>query len=198
VGNARLHHTIPVALDEPQLRHAGHGTRRYPALVAPYYRVSYLVVPPEQFAYGAWTASLERRAGHPVPLLRQHVHTNPIGQVVDLHDDTDGLHGVLVLADNDAGAAALDQIQTGAITGCSVGFNPITWTDGPDKVRTITAAELGEISLVGVPAYPSAGIIPPAPTPRLAEARGALNIMAVTRPKGIEELIASTRALARP
>lgn len=150
-----VRHSVPVAL---KVRHAGHGTGRYEATLAPYYSVSHLVTPPEMFGWNCWRDSLARRHGRHLPVLRGHKSDAPIGHAEAFDDRRDGLHATLVIKDDDT----LDAIGRGVLTGVSVGFKMLDFETTKENVRIVTRAELAEASVVSVPAYHAAGINGPA------------------------------------
>ncbi|MBO0691608.1 MAG: HK97 family phage prohead protease [Acidimicrobiaceae bacterium] len=168
-----LQRSAPADLNVLELRHAGHGTRRFDGLVCPAYRTTYLTKPPERFIVGAWQKSLNRRGGQPCPLLRGHNHQASLGIVEHLRDGSGGLTGEVVLRDDRLGDEALQEIECGAMRGLSVGFVPIR-QEIIGGINTVFEAELGEISLVITAAYSSAAIRLPKPDPpALAAARAA-------------------------
>lgn len=112
----------------------------------------------ESFARGAF-AGTDPAA---VPLLVAHRHAAlPIGRAVELDDQPDRLAGAFALSETREADEVLALARDGVPLGLSVGFAPAPggdrWTtDRSSVVRT--RAVLGEVSVVGVPAYPTATV----------------------------------------
>lgn len=112
----------------------------------------------ESFARGAF-AGTDPAA---VPLLVAHRHAAlPIGRAVALVDESDRLAGEFTLAETRDAEEVLALARDGVPLGLSVGFMPAEggdrWTADRRKVVR-TRATLAEVSIVGVPAYPGAGV----------------------------------------
>lgn len=120
----------------------------------------------EVFAPGAFRASVEARGD--VHLLLGHDYGKPLASrgagTLTLRDGEDALH---LEAEIDGGTTwASDFLaahRAGLIRGLSPGFRVPPGGDrverrGAGLLRTVTAAELHEVSAVTVPAYPSAQI----------------------------------------
>lgn len=110
----------------------------------------------ESFTRGAFTGT--DPAG--VPLLVAHRHAAlPIGRAAQLVDEPDRLAGVFDLSETRDADEVLSLIADGVPLGLSVGFAPAPggdrWTANRSTV-TRTRARLGEVSVVGVPAYAGA------------------------------------------
>lgn len=112
----------------------------------------------EQFARGAFVGT--DPAG--VPLLVAHRHASlPIGRAAELVDEADRLAGVFTLSETREADEVLTLAADGVPLGLSVGFAPAPggdrWTT--DRAAVVrTRARLAEVSVVGVPAYPSATV----------------------------------------
>jgi len=110
----------------------------------------------ETIAAGAFAGSLKTRRP---ALLWQHRADEPIGAFEDVREDGRGLavKGRLAL-NTTRGKEAYELLGMGALTGLSVGF--IATADRVEKGgrRTITQADLYEISLVTFPANESARV----------------------------------------
>ncbi|SFO45393.1 phage prohead protease, HK97 family [Cohaesibacter marisflavi] len=108
---------------------------------------------------------LSRAAGGQVKLLDHHnqFERNAIlGTVSDVRVENGQLVGLLTFADSDAGREAEGQVQRGELSSVSIGYKVDSWErTGVEDDREIWTArkwELLEVSLVSVPADPSANI----------------------------------------
>ena len=82
-------------------------------------------------------------------------HTEPIGRVLKLDDQADGLHITAKISDTRSGQDAWELVKDGVIRSFSVGFVPMEHSlDGDVVVRS--KIDLKEISLVALPAYEGA------------------------------------------
>jgi HK97 family phage prohead protease len=133
---------------------------------------------------GGYTESFARNAfdgADPaeVPLLVSHQHAGlPIGRTLTLTDEPSALMGEWQLSEtrdaDEVLALARDQVPLGL----SVGFAPLEDRWNSDRSRVVRVrARLGEVSIVGVPAYEDARVTSvrhagdPARAPRLLIAR---------------------------
>lgn len=114
----------------------------------------------ERFAPGSFARSIAQR-GDKVRLYGMHNRAMggfPIGEPVDWSDGPDKLTAAFRLYEGTTDADnALSLVRQGGFNGFSVGFGPIdggTRKDG--DIVTRTEAALGEVSLVDIPAYPTA------------------------------------------
>lgn len=106
------------------------------------------VVDPAAFKQGV--ADFEKK--NPIVLFA-HNHERPIGKVVSLSIDKGGLTVRCEIFDVEIGT----MIRAGVLRTFSIGFIIKNWTyDEKSEVRTITALDLVEISVVSVPANPDA------------------------------------------
>lgn len=121
------------------------------------------------FAPGAFFSSLSehRSRNSRLPMLWNHSPDQVVGSWDSIEEDANGLkvRGRLVL-NTRAGAEAYSLLKAGALNGLSVGFRRLRDQARPGGGRTITAADLAEISLVGIPSNSSA---------RITEVRAAPN-----------------------
>lgn len=108
---------------------------------------------------------LNRVGANLCPFLNAHNQWDigaVLGRVVSARIENDQLVGTLAFADTDAGRAAEGMVSRGELTGISIGYAVRTWTltESTDERDTWTATrwELLEVSLVPVPADPSAGV----------------------------------------
>lgn len=112
----------------------------------------------ERFARGAF-ADTDPAA---VPLLVSHRHAGlPIGRAVALRDQPDRLAGEFTLTATRDADEVLALARDGVPLGLSVGFTPAPGGDRWNRDRTAvvrTRAVLAEVSVVGVPAYPTATV----------------------------------------
>ncbi len=110
---------------------------------------------------GAFRDTLARR-GARVPLLWQHQISEPIGRLIDLHEDARGLWFTAELSPSRRATDADALIRTGALRECSIGFLPRRvrfQRRGAQTVRLIHELDLIEISLVTLAANPAARIV---------------------------------------
>jgi len=128
----------------------------------------------ESFTPGAFTGATP----DDVPLLVAHRHAQlPIGRAATLTDEAAALTGEFVLSDTRDADEVLVLARDGVPLGLSVGFIPIEDKWNRDRTRVVRIrATLGEVSVVGIPAYRDARVTAvraddQPPTPRLAVAR---------------------------
>lgn len=114
-------------------------------------------------APGAFAASLaaHKAAGTAPVMLWQHDTAEPIGRWIDLREDSHGLRvvGQLTL-ETQRGAEALALLKANALNGLSIGF--MVPDDGAvmsGRQRTITKADLVEVSIVSLPANSAARVV---------------------------------------
>lgn len=117
----------------------------------------------EQFAPGAFTDSLA--GGSDVRALFEHDYTQLLGRTKSgtllLTEDNTGLRFELTPPDTQLGRDVLTMVERGDITGMSFGFRALkeAWDITPTPyVRTVTAAELREITVTSMPAYPESDV----------------------------------------
>lgn len=111
---------------------------------------------------GAFASSLKehRGAGTMPAMLWQHDPSEPIGVWADMAEDEKGLRvkGRLVL-ESERGRAAHALLKAGALNGLSIGFMAKEWSyDRESEVRTLTAIDLWEVSMVTFPAQRQARV----------------------------------------
>ena len=110
---------------------------------------------------GAFAASLaEHKAAGTMPaMLWQHDAEKPCGVWDEMTEDAKGLRlkGRLAL-DTERGKEAHALLKMGALNGLSIGFVSKQWTYDQDGVRTLTAIDLWEVSLVTFPANQAARV----------------------------------------
>lgn len=116
----------------------------------------------EYVARGAYSESLEKLAGKPLPLLWQHEDDKPVGTLTELKEDDTGLYvtGRLFVADVQLAREAYALIAGGAVTGLSVGAwaEDFTVSKEPDVPTALTKLTLREVSIVTFPADDAARI----------------------------------------
>lgn len=118
---------------------------------------------------GAFRESLKK--GLPA-LLWQHDQKQPVGRFEDVREDDKGLYVKGRLAQEGKGLEAYELLKMGALNGLSIGFvTKEASRDPATRTRTITEADLMEISLVTFPANELARVssVKTAPLPRLYE-----------------------------
>lgn len=116
-----------------------------------------------------------RQAKGPLPMLAFHRPDDPVGVWTDIGEDARGLtvKGRLLIDDLPRAREVRALVQSGAVTGLSIGFMTVKAENRKGGGRTIRAVDLLEISLVSVPAHPGArvtGAKTAAEAIRLAEA----------------------------
>lgn len=107
---------------------------------------------------GCLSKSLAARST-PLPMLLHHDMKRPIGAWKEWQELPEGLYvkGALTLSTRDAQEAhAL--AKDGALTGLSIGWQPVRGDTDRQGVRTITEAELLEGSLVAIPMHDRARV----------------------------------------
>ncbi len=116
-----------------------------------------------------------RQAKGPLPMLAFHRPDDPVGVWSDISESDKGLtvKGRLLIDDLSRAREVRALVQSGAVTGLSIGFMTVKAENRKGGGRTIRAVDLLEISLVSVPAHPGArvtGAKTAAEAIRLAEA----------------------------
>ncbi|PHM51773.1 HK97 family phage prohead protease [Xenorhabdus sp. KK7.4] len=117
----------------------------------------------EQFSPNAFSASLVASAD--VRALYEHDHMNLLGRTtsgtLQLSEDTTGLRFELTPPDTQLGRDVLALVERGDISGMSFGFRAVKdqWnTSQTPYIRTVLEAELREITITSLPAYPESGV----------------------------------------
>lgn len=116
-----------------------------------------------------------KSAKAPLPLLAFHRPDDPIGVWEEVRETGAGLQvkGRLLVDDLSRAREIRALVQSGAVTGLSIGFVPKSASARRGGGREIRAVELVEISLVSIPAHPGArvtGVKSAADALRIAEA----------------------------
>jgi HK97 family phage prohead protease len=93
----------------------------------------------------------------PVKLLLEHDKTRPLGKLIDITANEQGLEGTFKLAKTFAADDALEEAATGLRDGFSVGVMVDAW-DNKDGAMVISKSSLHEVSLVSDPAIASARV----------------------------------------
>ena len=93
----------------------------------------------------------------PVKLLLEHDKTRPLGKLIDITANDQGLEGTFKLAKTFAADDALEEAATGLRDGFSVGVMVDAW-DNKDGAMVISKSSLHEVSLVSDPAIASAKV----------------------------------------
>lgn len=117
----------------------------------------------EKVSPGAFTDSLAQRAasGRKLPILWQHDTARPLGVYSTVREDAKGLYveGQLLTKDVGQAAEAYALTKAGAVTGLSIGYWVRQSTlDEKSGIRTLTALDLEEVSLVTFPANDAARV----------------------------------------
>jgi HK97 family phage prohead protease len=110
----------------------------------------------------------------PVKLLLEHDRTRPIGKLMDITADDNGIEATFKIAGTIAGDDSLLEAAEGLRDGFSVGVMVDDW-ENKAGVMSITAAKLIEVSLVTDPAIDSARVadVAATETPENSEATAA-------------------------
>ena len=104
---------------------------------------------------GSFNNSIQKFvSGKSIPLLWQHMHDKPIGNIEQILEDEYGLYIVAKILPNITyGREALELIKSGIICCFSIGFNPMKhYYDYDQDARIIEEIDLWEVSLVTFPA----------------------------------------------
>ncbi len=117
----------------------------------------------EQFTPGAFAGYLA--SGNDVRCLFEHDYTQLLGRTrsgtLILSEDDTGLRFELTPPNTQLGNDVLELVERGDIEGMSFGFRALkeNWdiTQSP-YLRIVTAAELREITITSLPAYPESGV----------------------------------------
>jgi len=117
----------------------------------------------EQFAPGAFKDSLA--SGTDVRALYEHNYSQLLGRTKSgtlvLSEDDTGLRFELTPPNTQLGNDVLELVERGDISGMSFGFRALkeSWNIAQSPyLRTVTAAELREITVTSMPAYPESGV----------------------------------------
>lgn len=117
----------------------------------------------EQFAPYAFRDHLA--AGQDVLALWEHDLKSLLGRTASgtlaLHEDETGLHFALTPPDTQLGRDVLTMVARGDITGMSFAFRAVKdqWDIARQpRVRTVHSAELREITITSLPAYPESAV----------------------------------------
>jgi uncharacterized protein len=100
----------------------------------------------ERFAEGSFTRSITERRSKIKLLSMNETRTAPVGNVVDLQEDLNGLFAAFTVPETRDGDAALALIDSGA-SGV-IGFRPIRSRD-EDDVTVRTEVALLDVRIVG-------------------------------------------------
>lgn len=114
-------------------------------------------------AKGCFSASLAATAaaGRKLPVLWQHRTDEPIGQWDRLEEDERGLYGEATLWTEDAPYARIAHrgMAAKAISGLSIGYYVVADSfNEVERIRTLTAVDLQEASVVTSPAHTDARV----------------------------------------
>ncbi|MEL6436656.1 MAG: HK97 family phage prohead protease [Pseudomonadota bacterium] len=114
----------------------------------------------EAVARGAFQKTLADKGASGVRMLFQHDPDEPIGSWIAIEEDERGLAVTGKIDINVArGREVLSLIRCGALDGLSIGFKTVkAHSDQKTDTRTITEADLWEISIVTFPMLPQARV----------------------------------------
>lgn len=117
----------------------------------------------ERFAPNAFAESL--KSGKDVRALFEHDHTKLLGRTssgtLTLEEDNIGLRFELLPPDTQTGRDLLVSVERGDISGMSFGFRTVKneWDFSVEpNTRTVLQAELVEITVTSIPAYPDSSL----------------------------------------
>jgi len=112
---------------------------------------------------GAFAKTLAER-GNKVKFLWQHNTAEPLGRVLQLNEDERGLFFKAVISDTARGRDALALLRDGAISGMSIGYDPVrggvdySKDDAGHTLRNLREVRLWEVSLATMPMNEAAGV----------------------------------------
>ncbi|MEL6919587.1 MAG: HK97 family phage prohead protease [Pseudomonadota bacterium] len=114
----------------------------------------------EIVAPGAFAKSIAAKGARGIRMLFQHDPDQPIGHWTDICEDGYGLAVKGVIDTNvERGREVLSLLRSGSLDGLSIGFKTLeAHADRTSGVRTITKADLWEISVVTFPMLPQARV----------------------------------------
>lgn len=117
----------------------------------------------ERFAPNAFSDSL--KSGKDVRALFEHDHTKLLGRTssgtLTLEEDAMGLRFELIPPDTQLGRDLLVSVERGDINGMSFGFRTVKneWDFSVEpNLRTVQQAELVEVTVTSIPAYPDSSL----------------------------------------
>jgi Escherichia/Staphylococcus phage prohead protease len=135
-----------------ELRDVSEPERLVVGVVAPYDEVTYLTGQPggERIKRGAFKRTLKNKLAsrQGIGLFRNHEHGMRMGSARTFSETETGLVGEFVVNDGPRGDEFLEECRHVVRTG-----------RGDDGAREIIEAALGEVSMVGLPAYEGAGVL---------------------------------------
>lgn len=101
-----------------------------------------------------------RQAKGPLPMLAFHRPDDPVGVWSEISESDKGLmvKGRLLIDDLPRAKEVRALVQSGAVSGLSIGFMTVKAENRKGGGRTIRAVDLLEVSLVSVPAHPGARV----------------------------------------
>lgn len=118
----------------------------------------------EMFDRGAFTQSLA--SGSDVRALFEHDYSKLLGRTasgtLSIMEDDEGLRFSLDLPKTQLGDDILESVKRGDISGMSFGFRALVdeWDEsGEIAKRTVKQAELMEITVTSIPAYPDSSLV---------------------------------------
>jgi uncharacterized protein len=145
-----------------ELRSVQEPERSITGVVAPYDETTYLVPGGERIRKGAFARTIENHARatrKKIGLYRNHQHDYRLGVARRFTEAAEGLIGEFVVNAGRRGDEFLEECQHGYYAGMSVGMMPVRTAAGADGAREILEAALGEVSMVGFPAYEGAALL---------------------------------------
>ena len=111
----------------------------------------------DRIVRGAFAASLRARPAGEVRMLYQHDPARPLGRWTRMVEDAHGLWVEGVLADAASAQDVAALLRAGALDGLSIGFRTLA-ARRVAGIRTITRADLHEVSVVTFPMNAAARI----------------------------------------
>lgn len=112
----------------------------------------------DSFMPGAFKKSLkENKQG--VKLLWQHDFSKPIGKVVEIKEDKEGIYVMAHVSNTQAGRDAMTLAEDGVTNEFSVGYKTLDYAYNSQGQREIKQAKLYEVSMVTRAANPETKIM---------------------------------------
>lgn len=129
--------------------------RTITGLIAPFNSVGYTSAGEVVFKKGAF-GDIEASA---IKLLADHEVSRPIGKMVAVEEDEDGIYATFKLGSSTRATDALIEASEGLKNGLSVGASIVDYETDKQGRLIVSAAKLKEVSLVTEPAFAEARVL---------------------------------------
>lgn len=129
--------------------------RTISGLIAPFNSVGYTSAGEVVFKKGAF-GDIEANA---IKLLADHEVSRPIGKMVAVEEDEDGIYATFKLGSSTRATDALIEASEGLKNGLSVGASIVDYETDKQGRLIVSAAKLKEVSLVTEPAFAEARVL---------------------------------------